>query len=79
VYSLPSAPFSRWFPLRGSTPAENFSGEVHDALSIATAELLADVGLSYSANLPSAIEMFAALPYESGLGLITINQVSFGD
>jgi hypothetical protein len=52
---------------------------VHDGLSMATAELLADVGLSYSANLPSAIEMFEALPYESGLGLITINQVSFGD
>ena len=63
----------------GEQTAEHFSGEVHDGLSIAAAELLAHVGLSYSANLPSAIEMFKALPDESGLGPITINQVSSGD
>ena len=79
MYSLPSALFPRWFLLTGSKPTEDFSGEMHDGLSIASAELIADVGLSYSANLPSAIEMLESLPDESGLGLITINQVSFGD
>ena len=76
-YSLHSFPVGSCS--RGSKPAEHFSGEMYDGLSIACAELLADVVLSYSAKLPSAIEMFEALPSESDLGLITINQVNFGD
>src|SRR5216684_2423078 len=47
-------------------------------LAVATAKVLADVGFCYSSDFPSAIEMFEALPGESGLGLITENQVSLG-
>ena len=51
---------------------------MHGGVAIAAAKLLADVGFGHSSDFPSAIEMFEALPGESGLGLITENQVGLG-
>ena len=51
---------------------------MHSGVTLATAKVQADIGLGHSADFPSAIEMFEALPGESGLGLITENQVGLG-
>ena len=42
-------------------------------VAIATAKLLADVGLADSRDFPSAIKMLEALTAESGFGLIAKN------
>jgi hypothetical protein len=42
VYSLLSSFFPSWFLFRGNNPAEDFSAEMYDGLSIASAELLSD-------------------------------------
>src|SRR5260370_31066845 len=46
-------------------------------VAIATAKLLANVGLAHSPDFPSTIEMLEALTAKSGFGLIAENQVSF--
>src|SRR5207249_10526685 len=51
----------------------------HSGVTLATAKVQADIGLGHSADFPSAIEMFEALPSESGFSLIAENQISLGE
>src|SRR5260370_35616094 len=48
-------------------------------VAIASAKLLANVGLAHSPDFPSTIEMLEALTAKSGFGLIAENQVGLGE
>ena len=58
--------------------AKHLGSEMRNDMVVVTAEIVADVGIRHSSNLPSAIEMLEALPRESSLGLIAENQVGLG-
>ena len=78
IVSDPLHPFSAEFAVYYGDPSKDLHGKMHRVMEAISAELLTDVRLCHSRGLPSAIQVLESVSGEPSLGVISENQITFG-